>query len=160
MMERVFETASPEATQALGEALGRVLESGDVVSLVGELGAGKTCFVQGLARGLGVPPEERVSSPTFTIVNEHFGRLTLYHVDLYRLEEPRELEEIGLADYLDGGGVCVVEWFDRFPSLRPPVRLDVDLEITGEESRRIRASAVGERAAARLAHWSEPTGAR
>ena len=83
----LFESHSPQETQALGERLGRVLMAGDVVSLVGELGAGKTCFVQGLARGLGVPAERRIASPTFTIVNEHFGRLTLFHVDLYRLEE-------------------------------------------------------------------------
>jgi tRNA threonylcarbamoyladenosine biosynthesis protein TsaE len=148
-----FESQSPEETAALGERLGRILEAGDVVSLTGELGAGKTCLVQGLARGLGVPADRRISSPTFTIVNEHFGRLKLYHVDLYRLEERRELEEIGLADYLEGGGVAVVEWFERFPELRPPDRIDVTLEITGDESRRITASATGAQSAKRLEAW-------
>ncbi len=150
-----FETHSPEETQALGERLGRLLQAGDVVSLVGELGAGKTCFVQGLARGLGVPADRRISSPTFTIVNEHFGRLTLYHVDLYRLEEERELREIGLADYLEGGGVAVVEWFDRFPELRPPDRIDLTIEITGDESRKIRVGATGKHSAERISAWEK-----
>ena len=151
----LIESGSPEETQALGERLGRVLQAGDVVSLVGELGAGKTCLVQGLARGLGVE-SERVASPTFTIVNQHMGRVTLYHVDLYRLESARELEEIGLGDYLEGGGVAVVEWFDRFPDWQPPDRIELELEITGEESRRIRASATGPSAQARLQEWEKP----
>jgi tRNA threonylcarbamoyladenosine biosynthesis protein TsaE len=151
----IWQTHSPDETQALGERLGRVLSAGDVVSLVGELGAGKTCFVQGLARGLGVAQGRRVASPTFTIVNEHPGRLTLYHVDLYRLEDERELEEIGLSDYLEGGGVCVVEWFDRFPHLRPPDRIDLTLEITGEESRNLSVAATGKSSEARVSAWEK-----
>ena len=150
----IFESRSAEETQALGERLGKLLQAGDVVSLVGELGAGKTCLVQGLARGLGVPADRRISSPTFTIVNEHFGRLKLYHVDLYRLEEARELEEIGLVDYLEGGGVAVVEWFDRFPDFRPPDRIDINIEITGDESRRLTATATGPEAQKRLEAWT------
>jgi tRNA threonylcarbamoyladenosine biosynthesis protein TsaE len=149
----IFESRSPEETQALGERLGRILQAGDVISLVGELGAGKTCLVQGLARGLGVPADRRISSPTFTIVNEHFGRLKLYHVDLYRLEEARELEEIGLRDYLEGGGVAVVEWFDRFPDLRPPDRIDIQIDITGDESRRFTVTASGAESQKRLEAW-------
>jgi tRNA threonylcarbamoyladenosine biosynthesis protein TsaE len=149
----IFESRSPEETQALGERLGRILQAGDVISLVGELGAGKTCLVQGLARGLDVPAERRISSPTFTIVNEHFGRLKLYHVDLYRLEQARELEEIGLRDYLEGGGVAVVEWFDRFPDLRPPDRIDIQIDITGDESRRLTVTASGDESQKRLEAW-------
>jgi tRNA threonylcarbamoyladenosine biosynthesis protein TsaE len=152
----IFETGSPEETRALGERLGRVLEPGDVVSLEGELGAGKTCFVQGLARGAGVAAERRISSPTFTIVNEHPGRFALYHVDLYRLEEARELEEVGLREYLEGGGVAVVEWFDRFPDWKPPDRIDLKITITGEESRRIEAQATGALSSARLSQWEKP----
>ena len=152
----IFETSSPEETRALGERLGRVLEAGDVVALEGELGAGKTCFVQGLARGAGVPAERRISSPTFTIVNEHRGRFALYHVDLYRLEEARELEEVGLREYLEGGGVAVVEWFDRFPDWKPPDRIDLKITITGDESRRIEAQASGASSAARLSQWEKP----
>jgi tRNA threonylcarbamoyladenosine biosynthesis protein TsaE len=152
----IFETGSPEETRALGERLGRVLEAGDVIALEGELGAGKTCFVQGLARGAGVAVERRVASPTFTIVNEHPGRFALYHVDLYRLEEARELEEVGLREYLEGGGVAVVEWFDRFPDWKPPDRIDLKITITGDESRRIEAQATGPSSAARLSHWEKP----
>ena len=151
----IFETRSPEETRALGERLGRVLQPGDVVSLVGELGAGKTCLVQGLARGAGVPADRRVASPTFTIVNEHAGRFPLYHVDLYRLERESELEEIGLADYLESGGVAVVEWFDRFPDWKPPDHLELTLHITGDESRRIEARATGPSSATRLAEWEK-----
>src|SRR4051794_29693301 len=116
-----FETHSPEETQALGERLGRVLEAGDVISLGGGLGAGKTCFVQGLAPGLGVPAERRISSPTFTIVNEHAGRLTLYHVDLYRLEEERELREIGLVDYLEAAAWRWSSGSIAFPTCGRPI---------------------------------------
>ncbi len=155
----IFVTHSPDETQALGERLGRVLLANDVVSLSGGLGAGKTCFVQGLARGLGVARERRVASPTFTIVNEHSGRLPLYHVDLYRLEERRELEEIGLAEYMESGGVAVVEWFDRFPDLRPPDCLLIEFEIVDgadDQTRRISASATGASALARLSAWEKP----
>jgi tRNA threonylcarbamoyladenosine biosynthesis protein TsaE len=155
MSDEIVHSASAVETQRVGEALGRVLEPGDVLALDGELGSGKTCFVQGLARGLGVPPDERVASPTFTIVNEHFGRLTLHHIDLYRLERPDELEEIGLTEYLEAGGAAAVEWFNRFPQFKPAERIDIELEITGPESRRIRASAVGESAARRILAWRE-----
>src|SRR5262245_16193372 len=103
---------SEAETQAIGEKLGARLGPGDVINLSGELGAGKTCFVQGLARGLGVPPERRVASPTFTLVNEHMGRSKLFHIDLYRIGDPGELDEIGLPEILDAGGVVVVEWFE------------------------------------------------
>lgn len=146
-------TASPDETARAGAALGRVLAPGDVVALDGELGAGKTCFAEGIARGLGVAADERIASPSFTLVNEHSGRIRLFHIDLYRLERADELDEIGFFDYLDGGGVAVVEWFDRFADLKPGERLDIRIEITGPESRRIHAAAFGDAARARLAAW-------
>jgi tRNA threonylcarbamoyladenosine biosynthesis protein TsaE len=149
-----LQSASPEETAALGERLGRVLEGGDVVALVGDLGAGKTAFVQGLARGLEVT-SARVASPSFTIVNEHAGRVPLFHIDLYRLDDPLELAEIGLGEYMARGGVTVVEWFDRFPDEQPPERLEVRLSITGPTARRLDATAFGAAAAARLRHWIE-----
>jgi tRNA threonylcarbamoyladenosine biosynthesis protein TsaE len=155
MSVEIVHSASAVETQRAGEALGRVLEADDVLALDGELGAGKTCFVQGLARGLGVPPDERVASPSFTIVNEHFGRLTLHHIDLYRLERDDELEEIGLTEYLESGGATAVEWFSRFPEFKPAERIDIEFEITGEQSRRIIARAVGEVAARRISAWRE-----
>jgi tRNA threonylcarbamoyladenosine biosynthesis protein TsaE len=104
-------THSEEETSAAGERLAPRLRPGDVVLLHGDLGAGKTAFVRGLARGLGAPPDE-VSSPTFTLVQEYRGRLTLYHVDLYRLQ-PHELEDLGL-DELTEAGVVAVEWAERW----------------------------------------------
>ncbi|MDB4964896.1 MAG: tRNA threonylcarbamoyladenosine biosynthesis protein TsaE [Myxococcales bacterium] len=147
-----LESDSPAATQTLGERLGRLLEAGDVVALLGDLGAGKTAFVQGVARGLDVT-SARVASPTFTIVNEHPGRVPLYHIDLYRLVHADELFELGFQEYLGGDGVAVVEWFDRFPDEQPAERLEIRIEITGEQSRRLRATAHGARAAARLERW-------
>jgi tRNA threonylcarbamoyladenosine biosynthesis protein TsaE len=109
---REVETRSPEATEAVGEALGRAARGGELIGLVGDLGAGKTCFVRGLARGLGIDGE-RVHSPSFTIVTEYpGGRLPLVHVDLYRLEAP--VADAGfLREPLHGDGVAAVEWFDR-----------------------------------------------
>ena len=135
---------SPEETVELGRAMGRLLCPGQVVGLVGGLGAGKTCFVQGVSRGLEVDPRVYVSSPTFTLVNEYPGRLTLYHIDLYRLSDPGELVEIGLDDYYRGGGACVVEWFDRFPHDIPPSHLELKFEVLDDTRRRIIVSASGE----------------
>ena len=96
-----------------------------------------------------------MASPTFTLVNEHAGRVPLYHVDLYRIEDPAELEEIGMSEYLEGSGVTVVEWAERLAHLAPAERVEVRFEITGEHSRILRAAAVGERAEARLQRWAE-----
>jgi tRNA threonylcarbamoyladenosine biosynthesis protein TsaE len=143
---------SPAATARLGERLGRVLEAGDVVALMGPLGAGKTAFVQGVARGLEVT-SPRVASPSFTIVNEHPGRVPLHHIDLYRLGDGEELDAIGFREYLGGEGVAVVEWFDRFPAAQPTERLDITIEITGARTRRLHVAAHGARAAACLKQW-------
>jgi tRNA threonylcarbamoyladenosine biosynthesis protein TsaE len=151
LLEQTFASHSPEETHALGRALGAVLAAGDVVALIGPLGAGKTAFAQGVARGLGVPPDERVASPTFTIVNEHQGRLTLYHVDLYRIGDASELDEIGLYEYLSGDGVCVVEWFDRVPEAQPRDRLEVVFEPgPADEDRVLHVRAHGAAAVTRL----------
>ena len=149
------ESGSLAETQRLGERLGQLLQAGDVVALIGPLGAGKTAFVQGVARGLEVR-SARVASPTFTIVNEHAGRVPLYHVDLYRLVHADELVEIGFDEYLGGAGVAVVEWFDRFPDEQPKERLEVRIEPTGERTRRLHASAFGSAAAERLRGWIAP----
>lgn len=122
-------------TMAAGERLAADLEPGDVLLLYGDLGAGKTAFVRGLARGLGAPPDE-VSSPTFTIVQEYRGgRLTLAHVDLYRLA-PAEIEDLGLDELIAGGGVTAIEWADRWPN-RPQDAVAVRLAATGEHTRQI-----------------------
>ena len=109
---------SEAETEALGEALAGRLTAGDVIAFSGDLGAGKTAFTRGLARGLGVT--ERVTSPTFTIVNEYLGgRLPLFHFDLYRLGSAEELFDIGWEDYLDRGGVCAVEWSEQVADAMP-----------------------------------------
>jgi tRNA threonylcarbamoyladenosine biosynthesis protein TsaE len=141
-----IDSNSPDDTAQLGERIGRALVAGDVVALTGELGAGKTAFVQGLARGLGV--RGRVASPTFTIVNEHEGAIPLFHVDFYRLEHAAELINIGFDDYFERGGVVVVEWAERYAGSLPVERLDVRIEVTGPESRRF---SFGGPRAARLA---------
>ena len=131
-------THSEAETTAAGRALGQTLQANDVVLLTGDLGAGKTAFVRGLAEGLGIDPLE-VSSPTFTLIQEYRGpRLTLYHVDLYRLT-PREVDDLGLDDLVLEAGVVAVEWPDRW--LRPPGEaVRVELRATGENEREIRTS--------------------
>ncbi|HEY2745561.1 MAG TPA: tRNA (adenosine(37)-N6)-threonylcarbamoyltransferase complex ATPase subunit type 1 TsaE [Polyangia bacterium] len=131
-----FVTHDADETRALGERLGRTLAAGATVALVGELGAGKTAFVQGLARGLGIAGT--ISSPTFTIVKEHDGPIPLFHVDFYRLEDARELAAIGFDDYFERGGVVVVEWADRFFGALPADRIEVRIEIAGADERRVR----------------------
>ena len=118
-----------------GEKLGRALEPGTVVALYGELGAGKTAFVRGLALGLGI--NMRVSSPTFTIVNEYPGVIPLYHFDMYRLDSENELFDIGWDDYLDRGGVCAVEWSEKVPGAISFDAVTIRLENLGGDKRRL-----------------------
>jgi tRNA threonylcarbamoyladenosine biosynthesis protein TsaE len=127
-------TVSEAETEQVGEALGRRIAPGSVVLLHGDLGAGKTAFVRGLARGAGVSPDD-VSSPTFTIVQEYAGRMTVYHVDLYRLS-PAEIDDLGLDDLIDSGGVVAIEWADRWPG-RPRRAIEVHIEHSGGDARRI-----------------------
>ena len=127
---------SPAETRALAARLGAGLRPGDVVALRGELGAGKTEFVRGLAVGLGVP-EDAVASPSFALAYEYQGRLTLVHLDLYRLAEISSEFLPDVEDYLTGPQVTAVEWAERLGDLLPPERLDVVLNITGEEERQI-----------------------
>jgi tRNA threonylcarbamoyladenosine biosynthesis protein TsaE len=134
----MLETSSEAETEAAGESLGRTLDAGSVVLLYGELGAGKTAFVRGMARGVGAPPDE-VSSPTFTLVQEYAGAsLTLYHVDLYRLDSA-EVDDLGLDDLVDSRGIVAIEWAERWPG-RPRRAIDVQLEESGEGRRRIRVA--------------------
>jgi tRNA threonylcarbamoyladenosine biosynthesis protein TsaE len=128
-------TSTEEDTSAAGERLAASLKRGDVVLLYGELGAGKTAFVRGLARGLGANPDD-VSSPTFTLVQEYAGRrATLYHVDLYRLE-PAEVDDLGLEELVSGDGIVAIEWADRWRG-RPDDVCEVRIEDIGGEQRRI-----------------------
>ncbi len=137
-----FVTHSPEQTQALGQRLAAALWPGAVVAFTGDLGAGKTAFVAGMAKGLGI--EERVTSPTFTIVNEYEGgRLPLFHFDMYRLGSAEELFHIGWEDYLARGGVCAVEWSEHVAEALEEDAIRVDMARgDGENGRVIRIEGV------------------
>lgn len=135
MTDRIIETVDERQTEAAGEQLAATLGPSSVVLLYGPLGAGKTAFVRGMARGLGAPPAD-VSSPTFTLVQEYAGeRLTLYHVDLYRLR-PEEVDDLGLDELMAGGGVAAIEWADRWND-RPGGAIEVVIEDIGADRRRL-----------------------
>jgi tRNA threonylcarbamoyladenosine biosynthesis protein TsaE len=135
VLDTTIVTRSAEATQAAGERLGQTLGPGDVVGLTGELGAGKTCFIQGLAYGLGV--KDRATSPTFVLINEYQGRLPVRHVDAFRTASFTELMELGLPELFDEAGVTVVEWADKVAPLLPPRTIHVHIEGVGDEPREI-----------------------
>lgn len=135
-------TDCPDETRRFGEALAPRLRRGSVVALSGDLGSGKTCLIQGICRGLGVV--DHVNSPTFIIASEYAGRLAdgtsvaVYHLDLYRIERPADLDGLGWEDYLYGQGVCLVEWSDRAPQLLPDDAIRISIQVEGENRRHIR----------------------
>jgi len=118
-----LKTEAPEETIELGERLGEVLNSGDIICLQGDLGAGKTYLAKGILKGLGV--EREITSPTYTLVNEYQGRLPAYHIDLYRVSDYKELYDIGFEEYLYGEGVTIIEWPDKAGSLMPDNYLNI-----------------------------------
>lgn len=127
MSEQIYETYSAEETRALGRKIGETAQPGDVYTLVGDLGVGKTVFTQGIAEGLGIT--EPVSSPTFTIVQIYEeGRMPFYHFDVYRIGDPEEMDEIGYEDYFYGDGLCMIEWANLIEELLPDTRYDVAIE--------------------------------
>ena len=126
---------TPAQTQAAGERLAAALGAGAVVACIGELGAGKTCFLQGLLRGLGV--ESAVTSPTFVLVNQYRGRLPVYHLDAYRTQSLTELLDIGIEEMLHGDGVTVIEWADKLVALLPERAITVTISGLGDEPRQI-----------------------
>jgi len=130
------ETRSVTETLEFGGRLARELQRGDVIALSGELGAGKTALVKGIARGLGITVD--VTSPTFTLIHEYAGgRLALYHIDLYRIDSVPQALAIGIEDYLNGPGVTVIEWAERIEPLLPPHTTRIRMESLGENTRRI-----------------------
>jgi tRNA threonylcarbamoyladenosine biosynthesis protein TsaE len=137
-------TISASKTFKLGEIVGRFMSRPQVIALTGDLGSGKTVFVQGLARGLGVPEETNVTSPSYTLINEYPGRLTLYHADLYRLAGGADLEDLELLDLVNGQGVVAIEWADRINTQALGPHLTVTIETTGATSRNIRISGAGQ----------------
>ena len=137
----IFVSHKAEETRALGASLALCLEAGDFIALDGDLAAGKTCLVQGLAAGLGYPGQ--ATSPTFSLLHLYEGgRLPLYHFDVYRLSAPEEIENLGYEEFFYGGGICVVEWSERIRAYLPGYRLGIVMEGK-EESRRIQVSFFG-----------------
>jgi tRNA threonylcarbamoyladenosine biosynthesis protein TsaE len=136
-------SSSPEETQDFGARLGKLARPGDVLLLVGKLGAGKTCLTQGIARGLGI--KEYAASPSFVVVRELQGRLPLYHMDFYRLDNPEEIADLGLDDYFYGKGVSVVEWAEKGLSLLPPEHLLIEMSYISDTGRRLELKARGQR---------------
>ncbi len=128
---------SIEETSAIGTRLAAGLKKGDVVALIGELGAGKTVLTKGIAKGLGVKDVRYVNSPTFVIIKEYKGNIPLYHFDLYRLSGPGMLDGICYDEYFYGDGVAVVEWADKIASILPKKHLEVRLSVAGENKRKI-----------------------
>lgn len=135
---------TPQETERIGSLLGTMLIPGDVIALAGELGSGKTTLVRGLAQGMGFLSEE-ISSPSFTLVNEYQGPLPLFHIDLYRLGDVRELHEIGYEEYISEAGVAVIEWADRIRNAIPNESLWITLQYQSEESREIVMQPQGDR---------------
>ena len=145
---------SPGETLDFGASLGVASRPGDVVALIGDLGAGKTWLTKGIARGLGVEPKE-VTSPTFVLMHVHDGRLPLYHFDAYRLGGAAALLDLGADEVLFGEGVSVVEWADRVTAALPEDRLEVRIEVTGEAERQLDFTATGPRSEALLVRVRE-----
>ena len=139
----VLKSHSARETARIGRVLGQLAEPGDVFLLSGELGAGKTCLTQGIAKGLGV--EEYVRSPTFVLVSVHEGNLPLYHIDIYRLDDVAEVIDLNLDEYLAGEGVSVIEWASKALEVFPQPYMLVTLNYEGENERTIRLEPVGER---------------
>ena len=141
----VLQTKSASETIRIGRDIGSLLRPGDVVALVGELGAGKTQFIKGLAEGAGVGKPTYISSPSFTLINEYPGRVPFYHVDLFRLEREKEAEELGLEDYFQGDGITAIEWADKIPSLLPKEMLLIHIAYTGKNARSLEIIGKGKR---------------
>ena len=134
-------TRSVDETQKLGEIIGTAITDGTVLALTGDLGSGKTAFVQGLARGLEVPDDYYITSPSYTLINEYPGRYPLFHVDLYRILNPTDLEDIGLYEILHNSGIVAIEWADRIGQKLMPDAITIHIEITGDETRKISITA-------------------
>ncbi|HBV98580.1 MAG TPA: tRNA (adenosine(37)-N6)-threonylcarbamoyltransferase complex ATPase subunit type 1 TsaE [Desulfotomaculum sp.] len=142
-MNLSLESKTPGDTYKIGELLGSMAEPGDIFCLSGDLGAGKTVLAKGVAAGLGV--EGRVASPTFTLINEHRGRMPFYHMDVYRLGGPEDMADLGYEEYFYGPGVTLVEWAEIIDGVLPEERLDISIARDGEELRTITVEPRGDR---------------
>jgi tRNA threonylcarbamoyladenosine biosynthesis protein TsaE len=141
----VLQTRSASETIRIGKNIGNRLLPRDVVALVGELGAGKTQFIKGLAAGVGIGNPTYISSPSFTLINEYPGKIPFYHIDLFRLGREKEAEELGLEDYFQGGGITAIEWADKIPSLLPKEMLFISIRYIDKNIRSVEIIGKGKR---------------
>jgi len=141
----VIRTRSASETVRIGKTIGSLLLPGDVVALVGELGAGKTQFIKGLAAGVGIENSAYISSPSFTLIHEYPGEIPFYHIDLYRLEREQEAEELGLEEYFQGRGIMAIEWADKIPSLLPEELLFISIAYFDKNIRSLEIAGNGKR---------------
>ncbi len=139
----IFKTHNSLQTRQLGEKLGSVLPAGSILALVGESGAGKTCLAQGIIKGLGVL-DTYITSPSYTLINEYYGRYPVFHFDLYRLSGLPEVEELGVEEYFFGQGIAIIEWADKVRELLPPHYMEIKLDKIEETVRRIELIPRGE----------------
>ncbi|NLV91544.1 MAG: tRNA (adenosine(37)-N6)-threonylcarbamoyltransferase complex ATPase subunit type 1 TsaE [Firmicutes bacterium] len=142
-MELIINSTSEANTRDIGAALAKALQPGDIIALTGDLGAGKTALVKGIAQGLGV--QEPVTSPTFALVNEYYGQMPVYHFDVYRLEEPEELEDIGYEEYWYGEGITLIEWANLVEDYLPEDVIWITVEKTGAAKRQLVITGQGSR---------------
>jgi len=133
----VLISKSPEKTFSIGELIGKMLAKGDILALTGELGSGKTLFTQGIAKGLKIPNCYKITSPTFNLINEYPSQISLYHMDVYRLSNIDDMEELGFEEYLARDGVVVIEWAEKIKELIPDDAIVVHLSVLSETTRRI-----------------------
>jgi tRNA threonylcarbamoyladenosine biosynthesis protein TsaE len=139
-------TRSPKETLRMGKILGERLKPGDAVALIGDLGAGKTTLAKGIARGAGVEDEGEVTSPSFVLVNEYQGRFPVYHADLYRLEQAREMEDLGWEEFIFGDGISLMEWAEKIPGVLPEERIEIRISWVSEQERKFVITGKGTRA--------------
>ena len=138
-------SGSPRQTMSWGARLGKLLEGSEIIALIGELGAGKTCFVRGVTRGLEVGKNAWIRSPSFTLINEYHGRLPVYHIDLYRIETRAQVEGLNLREYLYSDGVSLIEWFENLPADEVDEYLELKIAYADGNRRQLTFSSHGER---------------
>ncbi len=130
-------TNSARETMLIGEKLARKLKPGDMIALSGDLGSGKTTFTKGIGKGLGVKDSKRINSPTFVLIKEYNGRVPLYHLDLYRLDDLEGIENLAIEEYIYGNGVTVIEWAEKIKSILPEKHIFVKLKVKGDNKREV-----------------------
>ena len=137
MYRHTFYTNTPAETEKIGHIIGQTLVKRDIVALIGDLGAGKTCLTRGLALGLGLPLPQKVTSPSYTLINEYEGYTPIYHIDLYRIDQCEDVWDLGLDEYLEGEGVCIIEWANIILQELPSHAIEIKLSWLDENRRSI-----------------------